>query len=114
MRILIRGIKKILRSQKGELLVESLVSLAILSILLTTVTAMVQFSLRVTYNTTQNAMAQQEDILNPIIWTDYDGSSPTVTAAKITFTETLVTDGIEAFHDVYFNTDGGFIAFTPQ
>jgi len=112
MKISIQTIKKIFRSNKGETLVESIVSLLILSILLLAVTTMIQTALRMTSASAQKARGVQEDTVNPVILADYRDSENDV---AITFEATAIEGeyNIEAKHNVVFNQDGGLIAFSP-
>jgi len=112
MKISIQTIKKIFRSNKGETLVESIVSLLILSVLLLAVTTMIQTALRMTSASAQKARGMQEDTVNPVILADYRDSENDV---AITFEATAIEGehNIEAKHNVVFNQDGGLIAFSP-
>lgn len=106
MKMWIQKTKKIIRSNKGETLVESIVSLLVLSILLFAVTTMIQTALRITSASTQTAKGIQ-DTLNIVIRSEYSDSVPD----QITFTASGF--GISATHDIILNKDGGIIAFAP-
>jgi len=67
MKSLIRTLIKKLRYKNGETLVEAIVSILLLAILLTTVTAMISTSLRMTAKSMQDAVAMQEGLLNKAI-----------------------------------------------
>ena len=59
-------IKNVLRSKKGETMMEAIVSIIILAILLTTITAMISTSRLITARSMQRAGEVQEDIFNKI------------------------------------------------
>lgn len=106
MKILIQRIKKIIRSNKGETIVESIVSLLILSILMLAVTTIIQTALKMTSVSIQNAKETQ-DVLNIIAQAEYSDSEP----AEITFSASDIS--ISATHNTILNKDGGIIAFSP-
>ena len=101
----IRKIRKTIRSNKGEMLLESIVSLLILSILLVSVAVTIQTALRITGISLQEAQETQETRINPLVLAQYTDSE----ATNITFT----AGGILASHQVVFNLDGGILAFSP-
>jgi uncharacterized protein (UPF0333 family) len=108
MKILIQKIKKILHSNKGETLIESIASLLVLTVLIAAISTMINFSLRITSDATRNARAMQ-DTVNEVIWEEPGDS------LEITFT--FIDSGgiaISASHDVEFNEHGGIRAFYPQ
>lgn len=106
MKILIQRIKRIIRSNKGETIVESIVSLLILSILLLAVTTIIQTALRMTSVSIQNAKETQ-DLFNIVAKAEYSDSEP----AEITFSASDIN--ISATHHIIFNKDDGIIAFSP-
>jgi len=55
-----------LRSEKGETLIEAIVSILILAILLTTIVAMIGTSRRITANTMIEARGTQDGVMNPV------------------------------------------------
>lgn len=113
MKMWIRRIKKIIRSNKGETLMETIVSLIILSILLLAVTTMIQTALRMTSISIQNAEGTQDNV-NFVILSEYTLSeySDSGELAEITFTVSGM--GISASHDIILNKEGNIIAFTPK
>ena len=86
MKLLTDNIKKILRTGKGEALMEAIVSIMLLSILLTTITTMIMTSRRITANTMIEARRVQEDILNDVfVGNDIDGSPAGFVDGEVTF-----------------------------
>jgi len=102
--------KNILRSKRGETLMESIVSLLILTILLTAVGMMIQTALNMTLISTQNAREMQHDIANPTIRALYATGSTDDT--EIIFSSPEIGAGFTASHEVVI-FDGGIIAFSP-
>ena len=96
-----RGLDKarsILRSGKGETLMESLISLLAFGVLVVAVTAMVHTALAITGVSVRNAQAMQQDI-NRVIRADYGG-------APVTIAFSYEIDGVvyEAEHNVIIYT----------
>ena len=82
MKSLMFKIKKRLRSNRGETLVEAIISILLLAILMTTVTLMIQTSLRLTANSMQDAERIQNETFNPAIFNNHgddDLSDGTIT-----------------------------------
>ena len=109
-------IKAIFNSNKGESLVESVISILIFSVLLLTITLTIQTALLITANATQGANTAQDNV-NSII-TDLP---PQAHNASITFNfeYTLVgeTDSkilSPVTHNVNTINENGFRAFRPR
>ena len=103
----LQRIKKNITDSKGETLMESIISLLILSVLLVAVATMIQAALGLTNSLTQRANSTQEDTINPVILTDYSNS---ITNSIIFFAE----DGsISAAHDVLVFNEDGLVGFSP-
>ena len=105
MKRLICKSKKIINSNKGESIIESVTALLVLSILLISITMMIQTSLKMTGSSIQNANETQEKDINPLMVSEYNSSEE----ISITFTAA----GIEAGHKVIFNKDNEIRAFAP-
>lgn len=108
MKTLIQRIKKTIRSNKGETIMEGIVSLLVLSILLLVVTTMIQTALRMTSVSIQNAKESQ-DVFNDVALSEYSDSE----SAEITFSFSFSGTSMSAAHDIIVNKDGGIIAFAP-
>jgi len=120
MRKWIDKLLKIIHRNEGETVVESIVSLLVLSILLLAAAAMIQTALKMTVIATQNAKEMQEDTMNPVIWSDYDESAnySDSTNGNITFfaykaDDPEKTELFSVNNPVEFNQTGGVIAFSP-
>jgi len=100
------SIKKVLRSNRGETLVEAIVSILLLAILMTTVTAMIQTSLRLTANSMRDAEELQSDTFNLAIAGTHPDFSPGVVAF-----ETKSPALIKTQHDIDILEDTGDIVF---
>jgi len=85
---LIIRIKKIFHSNKGETLMEAIVSIILLTILLTTITAMISISQRMTANAIRQANNTQARAFNAIILKDDDIFNDAI----ISFTPALNSD----------------------
>jgi len=105
MKNLIRDIKGILRSKRGELVLESIVSLLMFSILLAGVSAMLQTSIMMISVSIRNAKELQEQTINKITLSEYEYSSEAV----LTLTHAYGS----ASHEIVFN-DSDIIAFVPD
>lgn len=107
MRMWTLRINKIICLNKGETLVESVVSLLVLSLLLLVVTATIQTALRMTSVSLQK-VKETQDVLNAVARSEYSESE----LAEITFSASGL--GISAKHNIVLNKDGGIIAFAPS
>jgi len=94
-----------LRERRGETLLESLASIAILSILLISVTMMIRISLNMTSNAMRKAGAWQE-LANKIAAEDY-GASPKET-------ELILNVGGKEIRVPVYYTDEDYNAFFPK
>ena len=112
MKSLILRIKKVLRTNKGETLMEAIVSILLLAILLTTITAMIRSSLNMTANIMQEAQRVQEELINPAFLATIDPAN--LDADEVSFTFTASSIVMTASHDVlvFDNTDN-ISAFYP-
>jgi hypothetical protein len=122
---LVYRVKEILHSNKGESLIESILSIMILAIMLVAITTVIMTSLNITTRTVIMASDFQRD-LNEVVLSNYDFaddegnvvSDPI--AANITF-EFIITDpaanyvpsGTTDPVGVWLNTVRGIIAFGP-
>ena len=122
----LRTIKKTIRSSRGEMIIETVVSLLILAILLGAVTGMIQTSLRLTGEWTREATLAQQETFNPTVMELYDDD-----AIEISFTAAPILGAggvvvvpvppaaaglVDAAHDVIprWNEEDGIFAFTPD
>lgn len=107
---------KILHQNKGETLMEIIVSLFVLSILLLVVTTMIQTALRMTSALTQSAKETQESVMNPVMWSDYTdiANYSDSNVVHITFSYEINGETKIARHEVEFNVVDGVIAFSPR
>lgn len=111
MRNWIRNTQVALGSAKGESLIESVISLLILSILMLAVAAILTTSLNITVRAVGNATALQEDTVNTIIMSDLsDGEE-----GDIAFRFEDAASGIDIFstHEIMC-TDDEIFAFEPK
>lgn len=98
--------KGIILSSGGETLMESLVSLLVLTILLLTVTAMIKTSFNMSGATIKNATDEQETV-NKLVLSDYGDD---YFESDITFSS---EDGISSTHGIKLFDSDGYIAFAP-
>jgi len=103
------AIKKIFRSKRGFTIMETIVSLLILSILLTTIFTIIRFSTSLTSDSIIRAKESQ-DRFNALVLEDYD-ELPESALSTITFTSDDAE--IEASHDVIVYDVDGVVAFAP-
>lgn len=106
-----RNIKNITQNS-GELLVETIISIALLSVLLLAVITIIQSSRSVLSTSIQNAKTFQEDVVNQAILVSYsDGTS-----TEIEFQYSYYIGGERkdksATHDIIY--DDGIKAFSPS
>ena len=107
MKKMMESLKRILLKNKGEMLIEAIVSILLLAILLTTVTAMIMASRRMTARSMVDARTMQEETFNP---TTLRG--PGSRAGTIRFTS--VARVINVTHNVLIYEDDNIInAFYP-
>jgi len=107
------SIKKRLRSKRGETLVEAIVSILLLAILMTTVTVMIQTSLRLTANSMREAEIMQELTFNPAF---RDAIEQDLETGKLFFfyTEEDADWHIDALHEIRIYEDNyELISFYP-
>ena len=110
MNILILKIKKIIKSNSGETLLEGIISIFVLTVLLAAVTMMIMTSLGMTRMLTENAEEAQESA-NDAILVGYSGAG---TNLKITFKSTNTNDIIAEHNVVFYRSDDGTVAFSPR
>jgi hypothetical protein len=108
MKTWVSKIRGILRSDRGESIMEAVASMLILAILLATITSMIQTSLKWTGIYLQESRAMQ-DIINPVRLGVYGVYSETV---EISFKADVTK--VEASHNVDFYDNNGIIAFSPR
>jgi hypothetical protein len=101
---LIGKVKKILSQKSGELLMEAIVSILLFSILMVTVTTMIQTSRNVTATSMQEATAFQEGRLNLAVIVSDDLN---LVQGVITFTS--VSADLHSEHDIRFYDNEDFI-----
>jgi len=102
----IRKIKRLLISKKGETIVESIVSIFIMTVLLVSVTSMIQIALRTTSSSIKEAKRVQEEIINPLISSGGSGNMVTLT---------FKIPGLpDVTHNVVLSANEGIIAFAPE
>jgi len=109
MKLLIGKVKKLLSNKSGEMLMEAIVSILLFSILLVTVTTMIETSRNVTTNSMQEATALQEGRLN---FAALASDELNLVEGELSFTS--VAAGLHSEHEVRFydNTDD-FVAIFP-
>jgi len=105
---LFRRIKELIGSDRGETLVESIVSVFIMGILFTTIAMMIVTSFRMTNTSVERAEENQEEFVNPLVLTEFAGD-----IIDITFMIGGI-DGIIATHQVVFSAENGILAFSPD
>jgi len=99
-------IKRILRSNAGETIMESIASLLVLAILLMAVTMMIQTSLRMTAASNVSATESQAGTVNSAILGIFSGKGKDIVFSA-------PGGEISAAHTVNFTNDDGIIAFIP-
>ena len=108
MKLLMSMIKKRLCSKRGETLVEAIISILLLTILMTTVTAMIQTSLRMTVRSMDDARHLQESVFNQAVYGEFTESSQGILLLSINDL------GIDIQHDIIINDDiEPLISFFP-
>jgi competence protein ComGC len=113
MKFLNKEAKKKFASNKGELLVETMISLLILAILIAVVTSVIVNALGMITNSGQRARDLQSNQINPAILIDYEDPA-NETSILFTCASTCACGlGLNVFHEIYFR-DEGIIAFTPK
>lgn len=91
--------KKLFSDNRGESLIESLVSVFILAILVLAITGVIIVSLRISNRAIENAGSLQNEWLNPLFRGDYDrGDSAIVNGVEVP----VVTEGDIIFEFRYF------------
>jgi len=118
MKSLIQSIKKTLCKKRGETLVEAIISILLLAILMTTVTVMIQTSLRLTANSMTEAEGIQNLTFNPAILDTFpDLPEGIITFEKLNTGLSLIQDiiDIEADHNIRIYEDiGHILSFYPD
>jgi hypothetical protein len=108
MNSLIGKVKRV-NNRKGEMLMEAIVTILIFSILLVTVTTMIQTSRVITANSMQDATAFQEERLNRAVLVSDELN---LVSGIISFTSTAA--GIYSEHDVRsYDNDDFIVAIFP-
>jgi len=111
----IHKIKRILCSNKGETIMESIASLLILSILLMAVTMMIQTAQQLTAMSTTTATDVQENTINSAILGDYDGEKNLIITLENAESSVGAYEvNMTASHAVIFTDDSGVVAFAPK
>ena len=108
MKQLTNKIKHIISSDKGETLIETVVSMIIFVVSMLTISSMVNTALKITESTTQKATLFQEKTINPAVLSNFDESEQ----ANITFYNDQLD--ISATHAAIINKNGEIPAFTPK
>jgi Tfp pilus assembly protein PilV len=115
MKLLIGKIKQLKFQKKGETLMEAIVSVLLLSILLVTVTAMIQTSRNVTARSMQDAIALQEGRLNPVASASENIDPDDLDEVSITFTvPSMPLLFINATHNILLYDNDNIVAFFPD
>ncbi|MCL2088291.1 MAG: hypothetical protein FWH14_02295 [Oscillospiraceae bacterium] len=98
----------IIRSGRGEMIIESIASLLVLAVLLLSAAAMVGTAMRITSVSAQKAKTA-EQTLNPVVWfaDEIKDQSQKVTVA-------FSAPGISSKHQGFLYTDGDVITFVPE
>jgi len=102
-------LKNVLQSKRGFTIMESVISLLILGILLTTIVTVIRFSTSLT-SASIIAANEAQNRFNTLILENYD-EYPSSLIATVTFTADDVD--IEASFDVVVYDEDGTIAFVP-
>ncbi|MCL2084512.1 MAG: hypothetical protein FWH06_04545 [Oscillospiraceae bacterium] len=109
-----------LKSNKGESLMEILVSFFLLTTLLLALMVIIRSAKDITKITIENANETQQEAINPVVLLDYDDIAATnIKAGRITFQLSIDIDGaapeeteVEHFIDI-IDVDG-IISFNPN
>ena len=92
-------------NNKGESLIETIVSMIMFGIYMIAITGIINTALGITRTSTKNAETVQKTIINPaILEENYD----------FTGTVTFSGGGISASHTINIYDDSGIIAFMPE
>lgn len=108
MKTLTRRNKNNLTLNKGELLVETIISIALLAVLLLAVITIIQSSQSVLSTSIKNAETFQEDVVNQAILVNYSDGI----ATEIIFSYSINGTPQTAAHSVIY--DDGIKAFSPS
>jgi len=103
-------------NNKGESLVESLVSLFVLSLLVLAIVSIIQVSLRLSHRAVNSAEDMQQ-AFNPLLGDVFAGADERdiVFEFPINFTDTAGTVvTVSVTHTVRFENTQGILAFSPQ
>ncbi|MCL1819030.1 MAG: hypothetical protein FWG36_00065 [Oscillospiraceae bacterium] len=100
---------KILRSSRGETLIESIASLVMLTVLLLTVSVMLASAMKMTSVSTQDSIKMQEEEVNPVLMSDYSNINARISV--ITFRSP--NSGIHSSHQVTLIEEYNVLAFVP-
>jgi Tfp pilus assembly protein PilV len=101
------------RSQKGETLVEIIISLFLLAVLITGVTAMIFASFGISNAAIAHAEAQQASINGVILFGNELSNDKAVSTVIRFYSSDARFMNINAEHGVNFVNDGGVITFYP-
>jgi len=107
---------RIFKQKRGETLVEAIVSILLLTILLTTITVMIQTSFRLTANAMREAEEMQELRFNPAFLNDFDEVDD-LQLGKIVFSYINTDEGIEinSEHVIFvYERNADIISFYPD
>ena len=99
--------KATIQCDKGETLIETIVSIIIFAIFMLAISMMISTSLKLTSVSTQNTNHMQEEIINPVMMYEYNDS----TNVNISFSNSVF--GISTSHTTRLNDKDGIVAFTP-
>ena len=120
MKSLIHRISNKLRSKKGETLVEAIISILLLTILLSTITAMISTSRRMTARSMETAREMQNETFNPAASSNPDRFIPggeISFSGEIETSDALITIDIASTHNISIFDDDfneNIIAFSPE
>jgi Tfp pilus assembly protein PilV len=116
MKQLTNQVNRLLHSNRGETLLESIVSMFILSIFVVTITTMLITAMRITNNSTVNAKAIQDVSINPMIVDETHFDEDDWIEDKIEFTFKVGVGGTEYIveHDVMTYDHEGLKTFAPK
>ena len=102
-------LKEIFGNNKGESLIESIVSVFVLALLVLTITSIIQVSLRMSNRAIENAETMQVDVFNPLLGDELADDN----MFTIIFTNPIFTVDVEHTDELRVVNVEGIWAFSP-
>ena len=109
MKTLRTKLKEIFGNNKGESLIESLVSVFVLALLILAITSIIQVSLRMSNRAIENAETMQVDVFNPLLGDELADDD----MFTLIFTNPIFTVDVEHTDELRVVNVEGIWAFSP-